>query len=302
MGGRNHPDQRIPGRLCRTDFEITGERVRRGAGRCLGGGSIKADELRDKLRPEDTITVITKDPEYHFVPSNRRIAVGWRTRQDVSEDLAPIMAQKGIAFKSIAAETRIPQENRAVLVDGTAKPEKALPFALSMILPAFRGIPALRGIEGLSNPRGFTIVDAHQRNPTYRSVFAVGVCVAIPPMGPTPVACGVPKTGFMTESMVTATAHNIAALVRGKEPDQVAAWNADCLADFGDSGVAFVAQPQIPPRNINWASHGKWVAVAKIGFEKCVLRNLRLGTSEPFYETLALKALGIDKLKATTKG
>ncbi len=272
MGGRNHPDQRIPGRLCRTDFEITGERVRRGAGRCLGGRSIKADELRDKLRPEDTITVITKDPEYHFVPSNRRIAVGWRTRQDVSEDLAPIMAQKGIAFKSIAAETRIPQENRAVLVDG------------------------------LSNPRGFTIVDAHQRNPTYRSVFAVGVCVAIPPMGPTPVACGVPKTGFMIESMVTATAHNIAALVRGKEPDQVAAWNAVCLADFGDSGVAFVEQPQIPPRNVNWASHGQWVHVAKIGFEKYFLRKPRLGTSEPFYETLALKALGIDKLKATTKG
>jgi len=34
------------------------------------GGSIMAYELRDQLRKEDTITVVTKDPTYHFVPSN----------------------------------------------------------------------------------------------------------------------------------------------------------------------------------------------------------------------------------------
>jgi sulfide:quinone oxidoreductase len=125
--------------------------------------------------------------------------------------------------------------------DGSVKAEKDLPFAFSMMLPAFRGIKAVRGIEGLSNPRGFTIVDKHQRNPKYKNIFAVGVCVAIPPMGPTPVPCGVPKTGFMIESMVTATAHNIGNLLRGKEPDSVGTWNAVCLADFGDGGIAFVA-------------------------------------------------------------
>ena len=26
-----------------------------------------------------------------------------------------------------------------------------------------------------------------------------------------------------------------------------------CLADMGDTGVAFVAVPQLPPRNITWA-------------------------------------------------
>ena len=186
--------------------------------------------------------------------------------------------------------------------DGTVKAEKDLPFAFSMMLPAFRGIKPVSGIEGLSNPRGFTIVDKHQQNPKYPNVFAVGVCVAIPPMGPTPVPCGVPKTGFMIESMVTATAHNIGALVRGNQPDSVGTWNAVCLADFGDGGIAFVAQPQIPPRNVNWSSSGKWVHLAKIGFEKYFLRKLRKGQSEPFYESLALKALGIDKLKETTKG
>jgi sulfide:quinone oxidoreductase len=121
-------------------------------------------------------------------------------------------------------------------------------------------------------------------------------------MGPTPVPCGVPKTGFMIESMVTATAHNIGNLVRGKEPDEVGTWNAVCLADFGDQGIAFVAQPQIPPRNVNWSSQGKWVHWAKAGFERYFLHKLRKGTSETFYERTAMKMLGIDKLKATRKG
>jgi sulfide:quinone oxidoreductase len=417
------------------------------------GGSIMAYELRDQIRPEDKITVITKDTMYHFVPSNPWIAVGWRQRDDISFDLAPTMAKKGISFKTVAAQKVHPTENRVELVDGTSVPydylviatgpelafdeipglgphggytqsvchvdhalaakevfekllanpgpviigavqgascygpayeflfiletalrrakirdkvpmtfvtsepyvghlgldgvgdtkgllesemrgkhikwltstrvkkvedgkmtveeinddgsikaERELPFAFSMMLPAFRGVKAVRDIDGVSNPRGFTIVDQHQQNPKYKNIFAVGVCVAIPPMGPTPVPCGVPKTGFMIESMVTATAHNIGNLLRGREPDQVGTWNAVCLADFGDSGIAFVAQPQIPPRNVNWSSSGKWVHLAKVGFEKYFIRKIKKGTSEPFYEKLAMQAMGIDKLKAVKKG
>ena len=42
------------------------------------GGAIMAYEMKEKMRPEDTITVITKDPIYHFVPSNPWVAVNWR--------------------------------------------------------------------------------------------------------------------------------------------------------------------------------------------------------------------------------
>ncbi len=181
--------------------------------------------------------------------------------------------------------------------DGTVKKVHELPFAYSMMLPAFRGIEAVRGVEGLVNPRGFVLIDKTQRNPTFRNVFSVGVCVAIPPVGPTPLPCGVPKTGYMIESMVTATAHNIGALLRGKDAQEQATWDAVCLADFGDSGVAFVAQPQIPPRNVNWSSSGKWVHRAKIAFEGYFLRKMRRGESEPFYEKFALQMMGIGKLK-----
>ena len=142
------------------------------------------------------------------------------------------------------------------------------------------------------------LVDKHQRNPAFPNIFALGVCVAIPPIGPTPVPVGVPKTGFMIESMVTAVTHNLAALLEGQEPAREATWNALCLADFGDEGIAFVAQPQIPPRNVNWSAQGKWVHLAKVAFEKYFLRKVRKGESEPFYERLALKAMGLAKLKS----
>ncbi|MCK5042268.1 MAG: NAD(P)/FAD-dependent oxidoreductase, partial [Sphingomonadales bacterium] len=103
-------------------------------------------------------------------------------------------------------------------------------------------------------------------------------------------------TGYMIETMVTATSHNIRDTIDGKEPSQKATWNALCLADFGDTGVAFVAMPQIPPRNVNWTSEGKWVHLAKIAFEKYFLRKVRKGIGEPVYERQIMKLLGLTRL------
>ena len=198
--------------------------------------------------------------------------------------------------KEVRAGTMVVEE---IAEDGSVRKTHELPFAYSVMMPAFRGVAAVRGLEKLVNPRGFVIVDEHQRNPTYPNVFGIGVGIAIPPVGSTPVPVGVPKTGFMIESMVTATANNIGTLLRGGTPGARATWNAVCLADFGDGGVAFVAQPQIPPRNVNWASSGTWVHLAKIGFEKYFMRKVRTGTNEPFYERFMLKQLNIAKLKET---
>ena len=411
------------------------------------GGAIMAYEMKHMLGREDTVTVVNNGSTYSFVPSNPWVAVGWRSREEIEVDLAPVFKRRKIAFRPEGAKRVHPAENRIELNDGSdltydyliiaTGPELAfdeiegfgpdantesvchvdhalkalgsfeqlvdkggpviigaaqgascfgpayefafvvetalrrkkvrdrvpmtfvtpepyighlgldgvgdtkslmesamrdkhikwitnakvakvepgtmhveeyddggallrkheLPFEFSMMLPAFRGVKAIYGIDGLTNPRGFVIADKHQRNPTYPNVFSIGVCVAIPPVGKTAVPLGTPKTGFMIESMVTATAQNISALLRGEEPTAVATWNAICLADFGDSGIAFVAQPQIPPRNVNWSSQGKWVHAAKIGFEKYFLKKIREGKSETFYEKLALDVLGIGKIK-----
>ncbi|MGB5165380.1 MAG: FAD/NAD(P)-binding oxidoreductase [Woeseiaceae bacterium] len=181
--------------------------------------------------------------------------------------------------------------------DGNDKKTHELPFVHSMILPAFKGVDAVIDIEGLTNPRGFIVIDDYQRNPTYNNIYAVGVCVAIPPVNATPVATGAPKTGYMIESMVTATTHNLIDAIAGRQPSHRATWNAVCLADFGDSGVAFVALPQIPPRNTNWASRGRWVHLAKVAYEKYFLHKVRAAKAEPYYEKLVLKMVGAVRLK-----
>ncbi|NDU85896.1 MAG: FAD-dependent oxidoreductase [Ferrovum sp.] len=180
---------------------------------------------------------------------------------------------------------------------GNVKKEHELPYKYSMMLPAFKGVDAVAAVEGLCNPRGFVMIDEYQRSKKYRNIFSAGVCVAIPPVEVTPVPTGTPKTGYMIESMVTAIVHNIAADLQGKPAESKGTWNAFCLADMGDTGAAFIALPQIPPRNVNWFAKAKWVHWAKIAFEKYFIYKMKQGSSEPIYEKHVLKWIGIERLQ-----
>ena len=251
---------------------------------------------RRKIRDKVPITFVTAEP---YVGHLGLDGVG-----DTRGLLESEMRNRHIKWITSARVTRVDAGTMHVEEigeGGVVTKAHDLPFGFAMMLPAFRGVPAIFGIEGLTNPRGFVLVDKHQRNPAFPEIFALGVCVAIPPTGPTAVPVGVPKTGFMIESMATAITENLDAIIAGREPTAEASWNAICLADFGDDGVCFIAQPQIPPRNVNWASQGKWVHLAKICFEKYFLRKIRKGESEPFYEKLALELIGVHKLKEVRK-
>jgi sulfide:quinone oxidoreductase len=411
------------------------------------GGLNAAYDMKEQVGPKDKVTVVSEHPYFQFTPSNPWVAVNWRSREDISFELAPYLEKKGIGLIAKAAKRVHPDENRIELSDGssvnydyliiatgpklafeevagsgpehhtqsictvnhaenaakawdkfvadpghivvgamqgascygpayefamimdtdlrrrkirskvpmtfvtaepyvghlglggvgdskgmiesilrekhikwicnakvtkveagkmfvaehnddgTVKKEHELAFKYSMMLPAFKGVDAVFGIEGLANPRGFTIIDEFQRNPKYKNIYSVGVCVAIPPVEATPIPVGTPKTGYMIESMVTASVHNIRLAMDGKEPDQKATWNAVCLADFGDNGAAFVAIPQIPPRNVSWFNKGKWVHLAKVGFEKYFIRKMKKGNTEPVYEKYVLKLMGVTRLK-----
>jgi len=213
------------------------------------------------------------------------------------------MRQRHIKWVTNAKVTEVrPDEMSVTEVDDEGQPRKEhrLPFKYAMILPAFKGVDPVAGVPGLCNPRGFVLIDEHQRSKAYANIFSAGVCVAIPPVEATPVATGAPKTGYMIESMVSAICENIVADIKGQPATARATWNAICLADFGDTGAAFVALPQIPPRNVTWAKGGKWVHLAKIAFEKYFLRKVRTGSLTPVYETYVLKALGIVSLRDKT--
>lgn len=406
------------------------------------GGLPAAYEIKAMLGKAHEVTVVSNVENFHFVPSNPWVAVGWRTREDISLPLKPYLAKKGIRFNAEGAKTIDPAKKQVITSSGTVIPydylviatgpklafedieglgpglntssvctvdhaekaysdfrslvanpspvvigaaqgascfgpayefafildtalkkakvrkkvpmtfitsepyighmglngvgdskgllehelrerhiawhtntkikkvekgkmtievlnegEKELPFAFSMIIPPFKGVDAVAAVPGLCNPKGFVIIDEYQRSPKYPEIYSVGVCVAIAPLEATPVPTGVPKTGYMIESMVTATAHNIKDSIDGKPVHTKATWNAICLADMGNTGAAFVAIPQIPPRNVTWSKKGRWVHLAKVAFEKYFIRKMKKGVSEPFYEKMILDAMHITKLE-----
>ena len=253
---------------------------------------VDADLRKRKLRDKVPMTFVSSEP---YIGHMGLGGVG-----DSKGLMESEMRQRHIKWivNSKVSEVR-DGEMTVVEHDGKGQPGEshALPFKFAMLLPAFKGVDAVAAVEGLCNPRGFVVVDRHQRSPKYPKIFAAGVCVAIPPVEATPVPTGAPKTGFMIESMVTTIVRNIQAELKGEPADFEGTWNAVCLADMGDTGAAFVALPQIPPRNVTWTRIGKWVHLAKIGFEKYFLYKMRTGTSEPVYERYILGMLGIERLK-----
>ena len=254
---------------------------------------MNADLRKHKIRNKVPMTFITSEP---YIGHLGLDGVG-----DTKSLLESKLRDANINWITNASVDKI-EKNQVYVTEhiinhqGMRNKHEPIAFKHAMLLPSFKGVDAVFGIEGLTNPKGFVIVDEHQRNPKYKNIFSVGVCVAIPPLGKSAVPVGVPKTGYMIESMVTATAHNIKSLIAGQQPQTKASLNAFCLADFGDGGVAFIAKPQIPPRNVNWSSSGKWVHLAKIAFEKYFLYKVRKGKSEPFWEKFILKRIGVEKL------
>jgi len=250
------------------------------------------DLKRRKLRHKVPITYVTSEP---YVGHMGLGGVG-----DSKSMLESDFRNNDIKWITNAKVTKVEAGKMFVTEmdeNGQPKKEHELPFKFSMMLPAFKGVDAVAAVEGLCNPRGFVLIDEHQRSKKYRNIFSAGVCVAIPPVEVTPVATGAPKTGYMIETMVTAIVHNIANDIAGQPAIAKGTWNAICLADMGDTGAAFVAMPQIPPRNVNWFKKGKWVHLAKVGYEKYFIYKMKNGTSEPIYEKYVLKLLGIERLE-----
>ena len=250
------------------------------------------DLKRRKLRNKVPITFVTSEP---YIGHMGLGGVG-----DSKTMLESEFRSNDIKWITNAKVTKVETGKMFVTEldeQGAVKKEHELPFKYSMMLPAFKGVDPVAAVDGLCNPRGFVLIDEFQRSKKYRNIYSAGVCVAIPPVEVTPVPTGAPKTGYMIETMVTAIVHNIAADLAGKPATAKGSWNAICLADMGNTGMAFVAMPQIPPRNVNWFKKGKWVHLAKIAFEKYFLYKMKNGTSEPIYEKYIFKLLGIERLE-----
>jgi len=217
-----------------------------------------ADLRQRGLRERVEITFVTAEPWIGHL--------GLGGMGDARTRLEAAMRERQIAWIANARVDRVEHERMHVSeCDAAGAPlrQRVLPFRYSMMMPAFRGIDAVAGIEGLVNERGFILVDEHQRNPRYPNVYAAGATVEAASAAPTPVPTGTHKTAYMLESMVGTTAQNIRDQIDGRAPSQRATWRALSLADLGAAGLAFIADEEPPPRRVDWFKQGDWVQMSR---------------------------------------
>lgn len=156
---------------------------------------------------------------------------------------------------------------------------RVLPFAYSMIVPPFTGVPAVSEAEGLANPMGFVPVDDEFRHPERRDVYAAGVAIAIAPPEPTAVPAGVPKTGQMSETMARVAARNIAADIQGGPRRSLPLGDlaAICVLDAGNNGIVFKADDVLGEGGHARVMSGPQAHWAKLAFERYFLASRKRG-------------------------
>lgn len=156
---------------------------------------------------------------------------------------------------------------------------RTLPFALSMIVPPFTGVDAVRETEGLGNAMGFIPVNDEFRHEEIENVYAAGVDVAVAPPQPTEVPAGVPKTGQMSEVMAKVAAQNMAADMQGGERREMpmSEMEAVCILDAGNAGIIFKADHVLGESEHPHVMAGPQAHWAKIAFEKIFMGSRKRG-------------------------
>ncbi|BAY51993.1 sulfide quinone reductase [Thermostichus vulcanus NIES-2134] len=242
----------------------------------LAEHALRHHGLRDRVK----ITFITPEPYVGH------LGIGGLANSD--QLTRNLIEKRGIETITNAEITAI-EPHRILLRDGPV-----IPFGYSMILPPFRGVPFVRA-SGLGNEKGFLPLLPTLQHPNYPEIYGVGISVHLPPLEVTPVPVGVPKTGQMTEEMAIAASHNIAVALGELVADPVVpTLDALCFADFGNTGIAYIAAPVIPEppgenRRLACALQGLWVSWVKAAFERYFLLKMRWGLGVPWFEQWGLR-------------
>ena len=166
-------------------------------------------------------------------------------------------------------------QNEIHLKDG-----KTIPFKFAIIIPPFKGVQAIRDSLNLGDERGFIPVTSNYQHKIYQNIYAAGVAVAVNPPGLTPIPCGVPKTGYMSEVMAKVAAHNIIYDITGeKKREELPFPNIRglCIMDAGKQGVVMVSDHIFAPRKYELLIPGPWSHWAKVIFEKYYMWKLKRG-------------------------
>lgn len=245
---------------------------------------------RKGLRDRATLTLVTPEPYAGHLGVS-----GVKNARELTEAL---LRNHEIEIVDNAAITAIAPDH-LTLDDG-----RTLPQTYAMILPAFRGVQFILNTPDLGNEKGFIPILPTQQHPQFPGIYALGVSVNLAQPDKPRVPIGMPKSGQMTEAMGMAVAHNIAVELGAiQAPLTVPTLEAICFAEFGDTGILYVAAPVLPhpdtqQRRYAYAVQGSWVVWGKTAFEQYFMTKMRRGAAVPWFERLGLKALfGVDLVK-----
>lgn len=229
-----------------------------------------ADLKRRNLRDRVPITLITPEPW----PGH----LGLGLKEKSQQVFAAALASSNINIICNARTLNVEANAiRIAEVDGAGheKPPQTIPFSFSVYWPAFQGISAVRTASALVNQRGLIEVDEFLRSPAYPNIFAAGVCVARGMVDKTPLVVGAPSSVYSIQHEVKTAVANMLAQMQGKPLASNIPQRAHWLSDMGEHGAAYLSEPQVPLRDINWLKQGRWVHIAKGEFEKYFLNKIQ---------------------------
>jgi sulfide:quinone oxidoreductase len=104
-------------------------------------GLTVAAELRQRLGSDPTITLISKEEEFVFLPSLIWVPFGLRKREDITFNVRPVLQQNDVVFVQ-AAVTRIDLEQHEVHTPAGVEPFDYLVIATG-VKPDYASIPGL---------------------------------------------------------------------------------------------------------------------------------------------------------------
>ncbi|MFA5801339.1 MAG: FAD/NAD(P)-binding oxidoreductase [Thermoleophilia bacterium] len=167
--------------------------------------------------------------------------------------------------------------------DVVLKDGRKLPYKYSMIIPPFNGAKYVKESGDLGDEKGFIPIDDTYRHKKYANVFAAGLAVAVPLPWSTPVALGIPKTGFPSEESAKVAAGNIVHVLHGEtESLKSKPWGRIpglCVLDAGHKEVIIISNHLLKPRQFAVMMPNPFANIGKRLLEKYFLWKTRRGIS-----------------------